>query len=131
MPVREIEIDPHNQKRKLFFWVKNPGRIDDLEKWVADQPHNERDNLIRLLRRCLSHTEPLLHHSDESFKKEFDNKNESVWAIKSYQIRLLGVFKKLDFYVIHYLRKKSRRLSKEDIKAAKAKHDKYFDNNGK
>lgn len=129
MPVREIEIDPASQKRKLFFWSDNPGRLGDFEEWVAEQAKDEQKNLLRVLRTCLSHTNPRLHHSDEKFKKEFDNKNESIWAIKSYQIRLLGVVKRLDFHIIHFIRKKNNKLSKEDIKAIKAKHNKYIDDN--
>lgn len=129
MPVHEIKIDAASQKRKLFFGAENPGRLGDFETWVAEQAKDEQKNLLRLLRICLSHTNPRLHHSDEKFKKEFDNKNVSIWAIKSYQIRLLGVTNGYHFHIIHFLRKKTNKLSKEEIKTIKAKHNRYIDDN--
>lgn len=126
MPVFEIETYKTNPQRKLYFWSDSAARLDDLESWIADQPQDERNNLARLLRKCFSHTQPRLSQSQEKFRKEFDNKGQGIYAIKSYQIRLIGIFRGIDFCVIHYLRKKTSKLSKDDIKTIKDKHNRYL-----
>lgn len=126
MPVCEIPLDPESQKRRLFFWAETDGKLDDFTSWVSSRPRSEQESLARLLRRCVCHTFPLLHPSSERFKKEFDHGNDGIWAIKSFQIRIFGVNRGLDFYIVHYLLKKNNKLSKNDIKTTKEKHAKFI-----
>ena len=70
MPIREIVVDQETQQRKLFFWAESIAKLDDFESWVSELSTQEQEKLARLLKQCLSHTSPLLHHSKEKFRKE-------------------------------------------------------------
>ena len=125
MPIREIVVDQETQQRKLFFWAESIAKLDDFESWVSELSTQEQEKIARLLKQCLSHTSPLLHHSKEKFRKELDAANGGIWAIKCGQIRIFGVRRGMDFHIIHFIIKKDNKLTQKDKNAINEKFTKY------
>lgn len=123
MPLKKIPTGSRPEARQLFFWAETQNNLNLFEEWVEGELSNaEQEKLARLLRGMFSRKEPLLHPSTEKFRKEFSN----IWAIKSGQIRLLGTMRSSNFYILHYLRKKTNKLSKKDRQVVLSHYDKFI-----
>ena len=123
MPLKTISTGSRPKARNLFFWAETQNNLNLFEEWVEGELTSaEQEKLARLLRVMFSQNGPLLHPSKEKYRKEFSD----IWAIKSGQIRLLGTLRSSDFYILHYLRKKTNKLSKNDRLVALSHYDKFI-----
>lgn len=124
MPLHNVVIDD-GQRRNLLEWVRQQAQAGSLPNWIDALAVEEKRSLSRLLKQCFSHTLPRLHHSDKKFKKEFNCNHAAVWVIKDFQIRIYGVCRGLDFVAVHYFKKKTDKLSREEKRVICSKVEEY------
>jgi len=105
---------------KILFWGATQAEADAAELRCADITERERGKLPSLFMPFLKNGE--MPKSKEKFKKI--EKQDGLFAFKSFQIRLLGTYlDRLTFGICHCVRKKRDKYSDADLKKAQAKKE--------
>lgn len=110
---------------RFVYWSEDPESSGALSAWLesSDVSTEERTKLASLLRIMGEQPHPRLHPSREKYNHEFGK----IYAIKSFQIRLYGFARGVDFVILFFTKKKKNKLSKEHQSIISRRHSKCLE----